>query len=157
MLHVNLQKLHCTLFNQKEQIPQRPHTGKCWDVLTGKIIICIIIIIFFVIFPHQCPNKQKSWYTRVAETWPKGQNLFYYKNEIKKLPPISRYWFSNSLIWSSFFTKSLSPHDKQIVKVIDHFFFLCLQLPSRLTHNICLTALCTRNNWRNSHFNFRYC
>lgn len=124
--------------------------------LTGKIIICIIIIIFFVIFPHQCPNKQKpdTW---VAETWPKGQNLFYYKNEIKKLPPISRYWFSNSLIWSSFFiTKSLSPHDKQIIKVIDHFF-LCLQLPSRLTHNICLAALCTRNIWRNSHFNFRYC
>lgn len=113
---------------------------------------------FFCNFSTPVSKQTKSWYTRVAETWPKGQNLFYYKNEIKKkLPPISRYGFSNSLIWSSFFiTKSLSPHDKQIVKVIDHFF-LCLQHPSRLTHNICLTALCTRNNWRNSHFNFRYC
>lgn len=124
MLHVNLQKLHCTLFNQKERIPQRPHTVKCWDVLTGKIIICIIIIIFCN-FSTPMSKQTKTWYTWVAETWPKGQNLFYYKNEIKKLPPISRYWFSNSLIWSSFFiTKSLSPHDKQIIKVIDHFFSL---------------------------------
>lgn len=128
MLHVNLQKLHCTLFNQKEQIPQRPHTDKCWDVLTGKIIICIMIIIFFGNFSTPVSKQTKTWYTCtwVAETWPKGQNLFYYKNEIKKnLQPISRYGFSNFLIWSSFFiTKSLSPHDKEIIKVIDLFFSL---------------------------------
>lgn len=83
MLHVNLQKLHCTLFNQTEQIPQRPHTVKCWDVLTGKIIICIIIIIFCN-FSTPMSKQTKTWYTRGAETWPKGQNLFYYKNEKKK-------------------------------------------------------------------------